>query len=70
MYHVDNNSFRALGNTTELNNLFCLFSSERYLRRNFFVKVAGCSLRNYNFTKDELLLQVFFSYQKVLTNLF
>ena len=44
MFYVDSYSFVRLGNTTELNDLFCQFSSEWYLRRNFLIKVAGCSL--------------------------
>ena len=39
MFYVDNYSLVTLGNTTELNDLLCWFSSERYLQKNFLLKL-------------------------------
>ena len=61
MLYADNNSFCGLGNTTELNDLFCYFSNERYLRRNFLLTLQAV-LFQLQFYQRWTSLTVFFKF--------
>ena len=61
MMYVDSNSFYALGNTTKLNDLFLLICQWKVTAKEFFY-CCRLFFAKFNFTKDELLLQMFFKF--------
>ena len=59
MFYVDNYSFCSLGNTTEL-TIFCVSFPVKGTYEGIFYQSCRLIFTNCNFTKDGLLLQVFF----------
>ena len=64
MFYVNNNSFCKLGNTAELKDFFCQFSSERYLRISFYTKVADSFLPTAILPKLNFFCRIFLIFDK------
>ena len=65
MFYVDNYSFCSLGNTTEL-TIFCVSFPVKGTYEGIFYQSCRLIFTNCNFTKDGLLLQVFFFFFELI----